>query len=112
DEVTIGVANDRVSVRTADRPVVAGDPDLLRGAIGNLVRNALSYSSEDRSVVVTVSRRNGTAVVSVTDRGPGIPEEERTTIFDPFVRGSAGRGMSGGGLGLFIARRVAAAHGG
>jgi signal transduction histidine kinase len=56
----------------------------------------------------------GTAVrVSVRDQGPGIPREERATIFDPFVRGREGsRVRDGSGLGLFITRRVVEAHGG
>ena len=109
----MGLAEDRVKVRAFDRPVVSGESELLRGAIGNLVRNALTYSSEERRVVVSVARRNGTAIVSVSDRGPGISDEERDTIFDPFVRGRVGRASgSGGGLGLFIVRRVAEAHGG
>jgi signal transduction histidine kinase len=50
--------------------------------------------------------------VKVSDRGPTIPGDERETIFDPFVRGRSAGGRPGNGLGLFVARRVAEAHGG
>jgi signal transduction histidine kinase len=49
----------------------------------------------------------------VQDEGPGVPASERERIFDPFARGAAARGVRGGrGLGLFIVRRIAQAHGG
>jgi signal transduction histidine kinase len=84
----------------------------LRTAIANLVRNALLYADHDRPVVVQVVPVGEWVLVKVSDRGPTIPWDERETIFDPFVRGSSTRGRPGNGLGLFVARRVAEAHGG
>lgn len=98
----------------ADPSVTASvDPVQMRAAVVNLIRNAALYSGRDSVVRVQVVRE-GTAVrVSVRDQGPGIPREERATIFDPFVRGREGsRIRDGSGLGLFITRRVVEAHGG
>jgi len=103
----------RLLVRSKDAVLVKGDPRHLRVAIGNLIRNALEHTPEDESVKVDVARRDGFATVTVTDRGPGVSASERTSIFDPFVTGSRPGGDGRGrGLGLFITRRVAEAHGG
>jgi signal transduction histidine kinase len=103
---------DRLRLAAPERLLVQGDHDHLRSVLENLVRNALAYSPEGSPVLVDVCSRGGMARVSVTDSGPGVSEDEREAIFDPFVRGIAGSGRNGGGLGLFIARRVAEAHGG
>jgi signal transduction histidine kinase len=103
----------RVSLSVPDHVLVSAEPDHLRGAIANVVRNALSYSPPETTVSVAVREDNGAARVTVRDRGPGVPETERDSIFDPFMRGAAADMARGGtGLGLFIARRVMQAHGG
>ncbi|MCD6022949.1 MAG: integral rane sensor signal transduction histidine kinase, partial [Actinomycetia bacterium] len=105
---------DATIVVDADASVTASvDPVQLRAAVVNLIRNAVLYSSRESVVRVQVASE-GTAVrVSVRDQGPGIPREERATIFDPFVRGRGGSMVrDGSGLGLFITRRVVEAHGG
>ncbi len=105
--------SDRVSVSAVQSIEVAADPDHLRGAIANVVRNALIYSPPDTDVSVVVRTEEGSARVTVRDHGPGIPAGERDSIFDPFMRGAAAHlARSGNGLGLFIARRVLEAHGG
>jgi signal transduction histidine kinase len=83
----------------------------MKSAIGNIIRNALTYSPSGSQVDVSVELRHGAATVSISDRGPGIPPVESGSIFDAFVRGRAGA-PQGAGLGLFIARRVVEAHGG
>jgi two-component system, OmpR family, sensor kinase len=104
---------DRVVV-TGDLGIaVMADPDHLRGAVANVIRNALLYSPPNTEVTVGVEAENGKALMKVRDRGPGVPAGERDSIFDPFMRGSAAHlARSGSGLGLFIARRVLEAHGG
>jgi signal transduction histidine kinase len=103
----------RVVLSGPQRLIVQASPVHLRSAISNLVRNALSYSPPHAKVSVTVAKRGQVAVVSVRDRGPGIPPAEQAAIFDPRTRGSAGRSRAEGhGLGLFIARRIVEAHAG
>jgi signal transduction histidine kinase len=98
----------------APHPAMAEvDPTHLRAAVANLVRNAVAYSDPGSPVVVQIVDEGPRLRLSVRDQGPGIPAEERESIFDPFVRGEAGsRRGRGSGLGLFITRRVVEAHGG
>lgn len=103
----------RVSIDAPHHVLVRVDPGHLRGAIANLVRNAMSYSPPDAPVDVLVEEDDRWATVSVTDRGPGIPPSEWEAVFDPLIRGATAHGnRNGKGLGLFIARRVVQAHGG
>jgi signal transduction histidine kinase len=103
----------RVSIHAPRHVRVRVDPGHLRGAIANLVRNAMLYSSPDSPVEVSVEGDHREATVSVTDRGPGIPPSELEAVFDPLIRGgTANDSRNGNGLGLFIARRVVQAHGG
>jgi signal transduction histidine kinase len=104
---------ERVTIAVPPAVTVLADPDHLRGAVANVIRNALVYSPPHTDVSVVVEAAKGTARVMVSDRGPGVPAGERDSIFDPFMRGSAAYlARSGNGLGLFIARRVLEAHGG
>lgn len=89
------------------------DPAQLRTAVVNLVRNAIAYSGKAEPVVVSVARRRKSATIVVHDRGPGPDPSDRERIFEPFVRGSNAPGTPwGSGLGLYLTRRVVAAHGG
>lgn len=89
------------------------DPERLRQALENLVGNALGHTPEGVPVVVAVdqeTREDGAwAVLSVRDAGPGIVPTLLPTLFDRFARGSASTGL---GLGLYLARGIAEAHGG
>ena len=107
----VGSADKRVTVSAPGGITVRADAGHLRGAIGNLVRNALAYAPPDSDVSVVVESADGVATVQVRDRGPGLPKGKEQQIFDPFVRGENGH-RGGRGLGLFIARRVVEAHGG
>jgi two-component system sensor histidine kinase CpxA len=101
-----------VEVTAADASVVLGSENLLRSAIENVLRNAVRYTP-DRSVVeVRLSKTNGNAVLSVSDKGGGVPEAELGNIFKPFYRiGESRERKTGGiGLGLAIAQRAIAAH--
>jgi signal transduction histidine kinase len=99
-------------------PPAMADPDALRRALLNLVNNALKYADEGRWIGLTVSRepgRNeGQVLVSVTDRGRGIPADEMAHIFEPFYRGqfALSQQIHGNGLGLSLVKRIAEAHGG
>ncbi len=100
-------------IQVPDALPIRADATQLRGAIGNVIRNALCYAPPGTSVAVDVSADSESARVRVRDRGPGIPVSERHLIFDPFARGAlADETRCGKGLGLFIARRILEAHGG
>lgn len=90
-------------------PLVKADPILLAQLIGNLLDNALKYS--DGAIDLTVSADARELVVAVKDRGSGIPEAERASLFEPYVRGDQA-GPRGAGLGLAVCRAIAQAHGG
>ena len=91
---------------------VAGDPELLRRAVENVIRNAIRYAPRETAVEVSLWRDNGKAVVSVRDQGSGVPEEALPRLFDAFYRveGDRGRASGGIGLGLSIARRAIELH--
>jgi two-component system sensor histidine kinase CpxA len=91
---------------------VEGDPELLRRAVENVIRNAIRYSPPRAAVEVSLARHNGTAVVDVRDHGPGVPEESLPRIFDAFYRVESDRNRASGGigLGLAIARRAIQLH--
>ena len=99
-------------------PPVIADPDALRRALLNLVSNALKYADDGRWIGITVSRSpgrdGGQVLVSVTDRGRGIPADDLAHIFEPFYRGRFARDQQihGNGLGLSLVKRIAEAHGG
>ena len=96
----------------AGRSVTAEvDPDAIAIVIDNLIRNAIDHSVADQAVTVSVSPG---PLISVEDRGPGVPPELRTRIFEPFARGRATDRAAGSGLGLGLAicRRIVDGHGG
>ncbi|MEV7992235.1 sensor histidine kinase KdpD [Streptomyces sp. NPDC086077] len=93
-------------------PMVHVDKGLLERAVANLVENAVKYSPPDTHVLVSASAINDRVEVRVMDRGPGVPDEAKERIFEPFQRyGDAPRG-AGVGLGLAVARGFAEAMGG
>jgi signal transduction histidine kinase len=86
-------------------------PFALKRCIGNLVTNAIQYGENVR---VSASNTDETLMITVTDSGPGIPEEQLELVFEPFYRleTSRSRETGGTGLGLSIARNIALSHGG
>src|SRR6185503_17669806 len=89
------------------------DPDRLTQLMSNLVGNALSYSPEETPVRVSIREQGADVILEVANCGDGIPPEQLTMIFEPFRRGAIEGGASSGlGLGLFLARGIAQAHGG
>ena len=91
---------------------VEADARLLARAVGNLLRNAQKYAQG--SIVLSARRTPGQVEIAVDDDGPGIPLDERERIFDPFYRldRSRDRATGGFGLGLSIAHKAVALHGG
>jgi signal transduction histidine kinase len=96
-----------------ERPVlVAGEPDQIRRLLSELVDNAVKYA-DPPEVRIRAAQLGPGALVEVSDDGPGIPAVEQGRLFLPFARGeSAGeRNAAGSGLGLCLARRIAARYG-
>jgi signal transduction histidine kinase len=111
---TASVGQDEVAVRAIVQrplPTVRGDGVRLRQVVSNLIDNAVKYSDAGAEVEVEVATLNSDMLVRVRDHGPGIPRDQQRLIFEKFgrVRGSS---KPGSGLGLFIARSIAEAHGG
>ena len=112
----VDLGQDDVAVRAevaAPLPPVRGDRDRIRQLLMNLVMNAVKYTVAGDEVEVRAAADNGAVTVSVSDHGPGISREEQSVIFEKFRRATpAGAAKPGAGLGLFIARSIAEAHGG
>jgi signal transduction histidine kinase len=111
----MGLGQDEVSVvawAPESVPAVRADRERLKQVLMNLVENAVKYSPAGGEVGVRAWADDGHALVSVEDRGPGIPREQHGLIFEKFGRANVGGGKPGSGLGLFIARSIVEAHGG
>jgi signal transduction histidine kinase len=110
-----------VEVQSQGSFLVSGDPELLRSAFENVIRNSVRYSPAGAMVSVstrpadTEPEQGGWVEITFQDRGPGVPEKELGLIFEPFYRVEAAREhrrTGGEGLGLTIAARAVALHGG
>jgi two-component system, OmpR family, sensor histidine kinase BaeS len=91
--------------------VVEGDGMRLRQVLGNLLSNALRFTPEGGTVDVHLSASGSTAILEVSDSGPGIPEDELPHVFDRFFRGRHA-GDAGSGIGLAVVSELVRAHGG
>jgi two-component system, OmpR family, sensor histidine kinase SenX3 len=107
---------DAIALESPERsPMVSGDAEKLRTVIANLLDNAVKYSGQAVRVTVAVAAPSPDTVwVRVQDRGVGIPKKQLTRIFNRFYRVQARglRHITGTGLGLYIVRSIARAHGG
>ncbi len=110
------VANGRRLTIDEDGPVpVEGNPDELHRLALNLLDNGLRHTPEGTEIRVSVERRNGEAVLEVSDDGPGLPAGMEDQVFSRFVRGNGPADRApdtGTGLGLAIVKAVATSHGG
>ncbi len=94
-------------------PPVRADRERIRQLLINLLTNAVKYTVAGDEVEVRATAEDGAVAVSVHDHGPGISREEQRVIFEKFGRANTtGGSKPGAGLGLFIARSIAEAHGG
>jgi two-component system, NtrC family, sensor histidine kinase GlrK len=104
----------------AEQATVEADPEKLRSIVDNLISNAVKFTPPGGVVTVSARAVAGEAIIEVQDSGPGVPTEERESIFNLFFRGrrpenttAAGAvRVKGSGLGLAIARELVEAHGG
>jgi signal transduction histidine kinase len=112
----VALGTDEVTLRTEVKdplPTVRGDRERLRQLLLNLMTNATKYTVSGDDIEVRAGAEDGFLAVSVTDHGPGIPPEQYGLVFEKFGRLNAGgKSKPGAGLGLFIARSIAEAHGG
>jgi signal transduction histidine kinase len=112
----VSLGQDEVRVTTNVSPTlppIHGDRERLRQLLWNLLTNAVKYTVTGDEVEVAANAENGVVAVSVSDHGPGIPPESHRLIFEKFGRVSQHGGSEpGAGLGLYIARSIAEAHGG
>lgn len=92
--------------------VIPSHADLLKRCFENILRNALAYTADNTVIEVTLGQDNGSYVICIEDRGPGIDETELTNIFEAFYRadGARQRETGGYGLGLSIAKRAILQH--
>ena len=98
----------------AQQATLEADPQKLRSIVDNLISNAVKFTPPGGSVSVRARALSGEAVIEVMDSGPGVPPEERESIFNLFFRGrtKSESSVKGSGLGLAIARELVEAHGG
>jgi signal transduction histidine kinase len=101
-----------LDIRTARLPTVKGDPRFLKRLMRNLIENAQRHGGGTAEAAVETPGP-GEVVITVADRGPGVPESERLRIFEPFYRAKGASEASGGvGLGLALVKQIAERHGG
>src|SRR5690606_8252299 len=122
DEIVASVVDDarfehpdRVVNYVAPPPIhYTGDPDGLKSAVENVLRNALAYSPPDKPIDVTVERTPNAIEIRIRDRGPGVDPQHLQRIFEPFYRTDESRDhrQDGQGIGLAITARVMELHGG
>jgi signal transduction histidine kinase len=102
-----------LELRESQPLMVVMDGTAVAQALRNVLENALRFSPEGASVEIEVSESDGGACIAVSDRGPGIPEEELTFVFEKFAESKRTRTQAGGtGLGLAISKAVVDGHGG
>ena len=89
---------------------IQGDPMLLEHVFSNLVSNAVKYSSPTSPVEVELSVQDGHAVITVTDKGIGIPAQELSKVFDRYFRAANTHTIPGTGIGLFLVREIVLMH--
>jgi len=105
---TAEARGEMLSLEGPAEPTVTLDKLKIKQAVVNVLRNAIDASPGGGEVLVQERSRDGWVEISVSDRGPGVPEEDREAAFTPFFTTK----VHGTGLGLAIAREFAEAHGG
>ena len=104
-------ADIRLSLDSHHLPLNA-DPTLIGVALSNLIDNAVKYSPPGTAIEISAVTEGRALTITVADHGPGIPEEQRTLIFEKYYRPQTDASVRGSGLGLHIVRQIADLHGG
>jgi signal transduction histidine kinase len=101
------------SAELAKDMAIRGNREFLAQALANLLDNAIKYTPTGGAIMLRCRRRSsGEVEYSVTDTGPGVPEEDRERVIQRFVRLEKDRSKPGAGLGLSLVAAIAEAHGG
>lgn len=105
---------DRVFVLDLDKtiPTLMMRPVAIKRVITNLIENALRYSEKQITLCTQMNVTEKTVTICVSDQGPGIPEQQIDSMFEPFSQGDAARGGEGSGLGLAIIKKIIDMHNG
>jgi two-component system heavy metal sensor histidine kinase CusS len=104
-------AEDRhVRIECSGEGQIFADPALFNRAVGNLIDNALRFTTDGGNIHVSIGARGGGTEVSVRDTGSGIAPEHLPRVFDRFYRGDASRSSAGTGLGLALVKSIVGLH--
>jgi len=96
-----------------DLPLLFVHPALIEQALVNVLENAAKFAPEGSTLSIQARQNDDELILAISDEGPGIPEDQRSQVFDMFFTGGEGdRGPHGSGLGLAICHGMVAAHGG
>ncbi len=104
--------NRRYAVTTAGGQSIQADPDLMRLAISQLLDNASKYSPPQSPIEIELEFRGSQATVGIWNAGARLEAPELQRIFERYYRGANSQSVPGTGLGLYVARKIAIAHGG
>jgi signal transduction histidine kinase len=106
--------NVQLSRTVEGAPLAPLDASLVRRSLENLVSNALKYTPGGGDVLVSLRAEDGKVAIEVSDRGPGIPDDQKSSMFEKFgsVEAKQGGKRKGIGLGLYLVKLVAEGHGG
>jgi len=102
-----------IVVKTDEGCIVQGDARRIERVVMNLLSNAVKYSPQNTSVTLRVEKEDSQAVLTVSDQGPGIAEDDLGVLFQPFGRGRSAEALAEGtGMGLYVVKQIVEAHDG
>jgi signal transduction histidine kinase len=105
-------ADHRLEIKREEPVTIRGDRELLIQLFSNLIENAIMHTPRGTHIALSLTRQQSRAVISVSDDGPGVPQEEHARLFQRLYRREVSRTAPGYGLGLALAAAVAELHGG